>query len=54
MRHDGALGGADARPGARKEKALPQAGWAMWASQAGWPAGLTRPKARKEFLLEIK
>jgi hypothetical protein len=34
--------------------ALPQAGWAMWATQAAWPTGLIGPKARRELLLELK
>jgi hypothetical protein len=46
-----ARGGGGARLGTRKEEVLPWASWAMWAAQAEWPTG---PKARKEFLLEIK
>jgi hypothetical protein len=44
-------GGGGARSGARKEKVVPQAGW---ATQAGSLARPTKQKARKEFLLEIK
>jgi hypothetical protein len=38
--------------GRKKGVAPPPLGWASWATwvvQADWPAGLTGPKARKEF-----
>jgi hypothetical protein len=31
----------------RRKKGVTLAGWAVWAAQAGWPAGSTVPKARK-------
>jgi hypothetical protein len=35
--------------GCRPPPPLGWASWATWVVQADWPAGLTGPKARKEF-----